>query len=75
MNEFHTELRLRFVFSIAVVAFSIIATPQLGAQARSVSMLDFTTDSDYEDYLRVLQIAGKVPLYPWSIRGFSRREI
>jgi hypothetical protein len=74
MNEFHTELRLRFVFSIAVAAFSIIATPQLEAQARSVSMLDFTTGSDYEDYLRVLQIAGKVPLYPWSIRGFSRRE-
>src|SRR5438105_5050037 len=22
-----------------------------------------------------MQIAGKVPLYPWSIRGFSRREI
>ncbi len=75
MNEFHTELRLRFVFSIAVAAFSIIATPRLGAQARSVSMLDFTTGSDYEDYLRVLQIEGKVPLYPWSIRGFSRREI
>ena len=75
MNEFHTELRLRFVFSIAVAAFSIIATPHLEAQARSVSMLDFTTGSDYEDYLRVLQISGKVPLYPWSIRGFSRREI
>jgi capsule assembly protein Wzi len=75
MNEFHTGLRLRFVFSIAVAAFSTITTPQLEAQARSVSMLDFTTGSDYEDYLRVLQIAGKVPLYPWSIRGFSRREI
>jgi hypothetical protein len=38
-------------------------------------MLDFSTGSDYEDYLRVLQIAGKIPLQPWSIRGFSRREI
>jgi len=38
-------------------------------------MLDFATGSEYEDYLRALQIAGKVPLYPWSIRGFSRREI
>lgn len=38
-------------------------------------MLDFTAGSEYEDYLRVLQIAGKVPLYPWSIRSFSRREI
>jgi hypothetical protein len=38
-------------------------------------MLDFSTGSEAEDYLRVMQIAGKVPLYPWSIRGFSRREI
>jgi len=45
------------------------------AQASSVTMLDFATGSEYEDYLRALQIAGKVPLYPWSIRGFSRREI
>ncbi|MGH7604144.1 MAG: hypothetical protein ACRENK_09135 [Gemmatimonadaceae bacterium] len=38
-------------------------------------MLDFFTGSEMEDYLRVMQIVGKVPLYPWSIRGFSRREI
>ena len=38
-------------------------------------MLNFTAGSEYEDYLRVLQISGKVPLYPWSIRGFSRHEI
>jgi hypothetical protein len=75
MKEFHAELRLRFVFSVAVAAFSLFPALPLGAQGRSVSMLDFTTGSEYEDYLRVLQIAGKVPLYPWSIRGFSRREI
>lgn len=38
-------------------------------------MLDFSAGSEMEDYLRVMQIAGKVPLYPWSIRAFSRREI
>lgn len=38
-------------------------------------MLDFAVGSDYEEYLRALQIAGKVPLHPWSIRGFSRRQI
>ena len=75
MKEFHTELRLRFVFSVVFAAFSLFAPLALGAQGRSVSMLDFTTGSEYEDYLRVLQITGKVPLYPWSIRGFSRREI
>jgi hypothetical protein len=75
MKEYQTELRLRFVFYIALASLSLFAAPRLGAQARSVSMLDFTTGSEYEDYLRVLQIAGKVPLDPWSIRGFSRREI
>lgn len=30
--------------------------------------------SDAERYLRVLQVAGKVPLYPWTIRGFSPAE-
>ena len=38
-------------------------------------MGDFATGSEFEDYLRVLQIAGVAPLYPWSIRGFSPREI
>ena len=47
----------------------------MGAQASRVSMLDFATGSDYENYLRVLQVAGLAPLYPWSVRGFSRREI
>ena len=46
----------------------------IGAQSR-LTILDFTTGSEMEDYLRVMQIAGKVPLYPWSIRGFSHREI
>jgi hypothetical protein len=31
--------------------------------------------SDAERYLRVLQVAGAVPLYPWSIRGFSPAQV
>jgi hypothetical protein len=31
--------------------------------------------SDRERYLRVLQTLGLVPVYPWSIRGFSLREL
>lgn len=38
-------------------------------------MGDFTTGSDFEEYLRAIQIGGMAPLYPWSIRGFSRQEI
>ena len=38
-------------------------------------MLDYATGSEFEDYLRALQVAGLTGLYPWSIRGFSPREI
>ncbi len=38
-------------------------------------MIDFATNSEFESYLRALQISGQAPLYPWSIRGFSRREV
>jgi hypothetical protein len=51
------------------------STATLRAQAGLVTMLDFSAGSEYEQYLRALQIAGKVPLHPWSIRGFARRQI
>ena len=38
-------------------------------------MLDMTTGGEHEDYLRILQVAGIAPLYPWSIRGFSSHEV
>lgn len=34
-----------------------------------------TPGSELERYLRVLQLAGETPLYPWSVRGFSPEEI
>jgi hypothetical protein len=34
-----------------------------------------TAGSEAENYLRALQVAGLSPLYPWSIRAFSAREI
>lgn len=40
--------------------------PELSAEA--------SVGSEAEEYLRVLQVAGAAPLYPWSIRGFSPRE-
>ena len=54
--------------------FLLAITAALQAQS-PVSSLDFSANSEMENYLRVMQIAGKVPLYPWSIRGFSRREV
>ena len=75
MRSYQPELRLRCAVALTVVCSLMATAAPLRAQSRSVTMLDFTTGSEYEDYLRVLQISGKVPLYPWSIRGFSRREI
>ncbi|MBI4541438.1 MAG: hypothetical protein HY705_00220 [Gemmatimonadetes bacterium] len=31
--------------------------------------------SELENYLRLLQLAGLSPRYPWSLRGFSPREV
>src|SRR5438876_707654 len=45
------------------------------AQASRTTTLDFATASEFEDYLRVLQVAGLEPLHPWSIRAFSPRTI
>ncbi|HJQ10191.1 MAG TPA: hypothetical protein VJ840_04100 [Gemmatimonadaceae bacterium] len=61
--------------NIALILFSLTFGRGALAQQARVTMLDFSAGSEMEDYLRVMQIAGKVPLYPWSIRGFSRPEI
>lgn len=67
--------RLAILLALAV-ALVLPAIPSEGtAQPRNATMGDFATGSEFEDYLRVLQVAGVAPLYPWSIRGFSPREI
>ena len=48
---------------------------RVGAQASRTTTLDFATGSQFEDYLRALQVAGMLPLQPWSIRGFAPRII
>src|SRR5688500_15813121 len=57
------------------LVWASVAPAYMSAQAPQTTMLDYTTGSEFEDYLRVLQVAGMTPLYPWSIRGFSPREI
>src|SRR5258706_15383023 len=54
---------------------TLVMSGRLGAQASRTTTLDFGTGSQFEDYLRVLQVAGMEPLQPWSIRGFSPRVI
>ena len=67
--------RIHRACNVAVICLSLVFAEKVSAQQSRLTMLDFSTGSEMEDYLRVMQIAGKVPLYPWSIRGFSRREI
>jgi len=50
---------------------TLAMSERLAAQAPRTTTLDFATGSEFEDYLRVLQVAGLQELRPWSIRGFS----
>lgn len=70
------QMKARALLPILTLLLQIPATSgALLAQASGTSTLDFATGSQFEDYLRVLQVAGLEPLRPWSIRGFSPRDI
>lgn len=69
-------IKTRQLLLLLTCLLGLLATSgRLGAQASGTTTLDFATGSQFEDYLRVLQIAGLEPLQPWSIRGFSPRDI
>ena len=58
---------------LCCAALNVSCALSLGAQmVPSARFLD--VGSERERVLRVLQITGDVPLYPWSIRGFSPAE-
>lgn len=65
-----TGTAARLLWAAALLAFA----PPLGAQ-RVDLRAEATAGSEAEGYLRALQVAGAVPLYPWSIRAFSPREL
>jgi hypothetical protein len=58
---------------VAVACASAGAAP-LAAQAPDLHA-EAVVGSESERYLRLLQVMGRVPLYPWSIRGFSPAEL
>lgn len=45
------------------------------AQSRAPVATQFGPGGELENYLRLLQISGIVESYPWSLRGFSAREL
>src|SRR4051812_10044989 len=69
-------IKARALLLLLTFLFQLPATSsRLAAQASGTTTLDFATGSEFEDYLRALQVAGIVGLQPWSTRGFSPREI
>jgi hypothetical protein len=59
----------------AILSCVIVWSHTAAAQASRTTTLDFSTGSEFEDYLRVLEVAGLESPIPWSIRGFSPRAI
>ena len=69
-------IKARPLLLLLTFVFQLPATSGLlGAQASGTTTLDFSTGSEFEDYLRALQVEGLEPLRPWSTRGFSSRSI
>jgi hypothetical protein len=64
----------RFVILLLLATGAAIAAagPLQGQEARAVSSMGLRGEE--ARYLRMLQIQGKVPLHPWSIRSFGPRE-
>lgn len=62
----------------AGVAFAAIDTVRAGSTPTAPDSLEWVfhipPNGDEEVYLRYLQIAGTVPLFPWSLRGYSQTE-
>jgi hypothetical protein len=75
MNRTEAQL-FRIVFAVftAIVGVSSSASAQVPETVGTLRHEVFVA-SPAESYLRYLQSVGKVPLHPWSSRGFSEREL
>lgn len=79
MNKRNSLLRA----AATPLALAAGALAALGTQARPVAAQsaaangrnELFADGELERYLRVTQLTGRSPLYPWSIRGFSPKEV
>ncbi|MEO8577387.1 MAG: hypothetical protein ABI556_11825 [Gemmatimonadales bacterium] len=68
-----------FLRAIASAIALVVSTPAGAAAQQSDAAGGFRwelfVNTPAETYLRYLQTTGKVPLYPWSSRAFSPREL
>ena len=69
--------RVRARTGVLVALVAVIAWSGLVAQGtpRSVARAEVYAGSEFETYLRNLQVLGIVRLYPWSARRFTMAEV
>ena len=53
----------------------IVAPPLAGQVVRVGGRSEVFAGSELDNYLRVLQVIGAVPAYPWSVRAFGAPEV
>lgn len=70
-------MRFRAVPAAACCALAAVLAAPISAQTTAPDLRGeaVVVGSDAEHYLRVLQVAGEAPLYPWTLRGFSPAEV
>lgn len=72
-------MRVRRLPALSTALAALLLAGPLTAAAQAtrsgVGLNEVFADSELEDYLRYLQIGGSVPLYPWTVRSFSPREV
>ena len=61
--------------ALAACALAALAAPLRAQSAAPDLRAEAVAGSEAERYLRVLQVAGEAPLYPWSARAFSPDEV
>ncbi len=71
-------MRKSIVFVVLLPLFLLLAGGgRMGVAQESTwrAVEGLPVGSEAERYLRVLQVAGEAPLYPWTIRGFTSGEL
>jgi hypothetical protein len=63
------------IFGLFVLASAVPARAVAQGSSPVPVHAELFAGGEFEEYLRTLQVTGRVPLYPWSIRGFSRLEL
>ena len=72
-NTRHAAAYAWFAALLCAMPFQFAGSQQTSSSSNI--RYDLFADSPGENYLRYLQTTGLVPLYPWSSRSFSQREL